>query len=651
MCGIFGFAIAPAGGPSPDSAKKLLRDLFKYSESRGKEAAGIAFLLPDRLSIHKDACPPSRLVGSREYRVLEDAAWRYAYCGDTRSDTPFAAIGHSRLVTSGLQGIVANNQPVAHPPVALVHNGIVVNVEALERKFALPPRRTDVDSEVIALLLAHFLAERDDLDRAIGRVFAEVVGEISLALLFTDRNMLVLATNTGSLYQAGIGGGIVFASEEYILSRALHSLGQTVQPAQIPAGRARVIDLQGLAMREVDLRAAGAAVAPAGPAIAPGLAIARRLEDSAERAAALRDSLRRCTRCVLPDTMPFISFDEHGVCSYCHSYRPRALKSRSELDAILAQYRRDDGRPDCLMAFSGGRDSSYGMHLLKRELDMNPIAFTYDWGMVTDIARRNQARMCGQLGVEHLWVSADIKAKRNNIRRNLQAWTRRPDLGMVPLLMAGDKHFFSLANQTMKRMDIRLMVWCMNDLERTDFKTGFAGIPPSWDQSRHYHLSLLRTAKIVSYYGLQYVLNPAYINRSLMDTFTAFLSYYLVDQNYVFLYDYLPWDESHVDETLLGEYGWETAKDTASTWRIGDGTAPFYNYVYLTVAGFSEHDTFRSNQIREGQITREQALAYIRRDNVPRWEGIREYLQMLNVDFGDVIAAVERMPKLYDRGR
>ena len=31
-----------------------------------------------------------------------------------------------------------------------------------------------------------------------------------------------------------------------------------------------------------------------------------------------------------------------------------------------------------------------------------------------------------------------------------------------------------------------------------------------------------------------------------------------------------------------------------------DGTAGFYNYVYHTVAGFTEHDTFRSNQIREG---------------------------------------------------
>ena len=43
------------------------------------------------------------------------------------------------------------------------------------------------------------------------------------------------------------------------------------------------------------------------------------------------------------------------------------------------------------MAFGGGRDSSYGLHLLVKEFGMHPLTFTYDWGMVTDLARRNIA--------------------------------------------------------------------------------------------------------------------------------------------------------------------------------------------------------------------------------------------------------------------
>ena len=73
-------------------------------------------------------------------------------------------------------------------------------------------------------------------------------------------------------------------------------------------------------------------------------------------------------------------------------------------------------------------------------------------------------------------------------------------------------------------------------------------------------------------------------------------------QDYFHIFDYYRWDENEVNDTLIGKYDWETAIDTTTTWRIGDGTAGFYNYVYYTVAGFTEHDTFRSNQIREGQL-------------------------------------------------
>ena len=102
--------------------------------------------------------------------------------------------------------------------------------------------------------------------------------------------------------------------------------------------------------------------------------------------------------------------------------------------------------------------------------------------------------------------------------------------------------------------------------------------------------------------------SPGYFNSSLWDTLSG--EYYRTFQKkdaYFHMFDYWKWDEAEIDDTLR-DYNWETAVDTESTWRIGDGTAAFYNYVYQTIAGFTEHDTFRSNQIREGMITREQAL-------------------------------------------
>ena len=80
------------------------------------------------------------------------------------------------------------------------------------------------------------------------------------------------------------------------------------------------------------------------------------------------------------------------------------------------------------MPFSG-RDSSYGMHLIVRELGMNPIAYTYDWGMVTDLGRRNISRVCAELGVENIIVAADITKKRENIRKNVSACSESPIWG------------------------------------------------------------------------------------------------------------------------------------------------------------------------------------------------------------------------------
>ena len=62
------------------------------------------------------------------------------------------------------------------------------------------------------------------------------------------------------------------------------------------------------------------------------------------------------------------------------------------------------------------------LHLIKKEFGLRPVTFTYDWGMVTDLARRNVARICGQLGIQNILVSADIAQKRENCQQ--LTWNR-----------------------------------------------------------------------------------------------------------------------------------------------------------------------------------------------------------------------------------
>ena len=104
----------------------------------------------------------------------------------------------------------------------------------------------------------------------------------------------------------------------------------------------------------------------------------------------------------------FIHFD-HDICNYCHNYSHRNIpRPKEELFLLVEKYRRESGN-DCIIPFSGGRDSCYGLHLVVNELKMKPVAYTYDWGMVTDTARRNISRMCAELGVENIIVADDIE--------------------------------------------------------------------------------------------------------------------------------------------------------------------------------------------------------------------------------------------------
>ena len=142
--------------------------------------------------------------------------------------------------------------------------------------------------------------------------------------------------------------------------------------------------------------------------------------------------------------------------------------------------------------------------------------------------------------------------------------------------------------------------------------------------------------------------SPGYFNSSLWDTLSGeYYRSFLKKEDYFHIFDYYTWNEDEVNNTLIKQYEWETAIDTTTTWRIGDGTAGFYNYVYYTVAGFTEHDTFRSNQIREGQLSREKALKLVLDENQPRYQNIRWYLDILGLNFEEVIKIVNSIPKIY----
>lgn len=683
MCGIFGVLLQRDAQVKRTTVDALMSRLYVLSESRGKESAGMhAYLPSSRLAwTIKGTQPATEFLKDRSFRDAMAQALGRVFAGDAAAATePLVLLAHSRLVTNGSAALPQNNQPVRSGHVSVIHNGIVVNVDELWAHRPELQRHAEVDTEVLSAMLDAAAAHESDHAVLTRRIYADLKGAASVAWVHDRSSLVTLATNTGDIYVAMDPAArmLVFASERYILTQVLQGAGEGLPPVSaiewLSAGQALCFDTAGVeAPRRYSL--AESATPPVGAAL-PAAARSDGLvetthHDSATGAlevfnvakatadeslvrygeARIR-SLRRCTRCVLPETFPYIAFDQEGVCNYCRSYRPRYAgmhpeATRKAFIESLERYRRGGTEPDVIVPFSGGRDSSYGLHLIKKEFGLRPVTFTYDWGMVTDLARRNVARLCGQLGIQNILVSADIKTKRDNIRKNVSAWLRQPDLGMVPLFMAGDKHFFRVVNQLKRQTGIDLDLWCANPLENTDFKSGFCNVSPDFEKKRVDYLSLGRKARLAAYYATRFLQNPRYLNSSLQDTFGAFLAYYVEPRrDFYFIFDHFIWNEDEVNRTLLGEYDWELSPDSPSTWRIGDGTAPFYNYIYMTARGFTEFDTFRSNQIREGQITREQAMASIIEENRPRIPSLRWYLDTINLDFNDTIRRINTLDSL-----
>lgn len=608
MCGIFGI-ISHSPWPKDDLVK-----LTRYAQQRGRDSSGLLLLRNDAYHVHRADFPISRLLDSvRPY------------------GTP-VVMGHSRLITNGL----GDNQPVLRDGICVLHNGIVVNHDAIWDEIG-EQRHQQIDTEVIPAIAARHLRQGGAVEGVAASVLDLCKGVVACALMLPQLGKLCLFSNNGSLYVGRKGEAVYFSSESYPLVEV-----GCVDIEQVKH-EGRVIDIPASDAEYVVSNEEGR-----GTNLIPDLVLSSSEEKILVHA---EPELRRCTRCVLPETMPYIRFDADGVCNYCANHRPRnAPKPKQELLDLVAPFRRTVGA-ECVVPFSGGRDSCYALHLIVDELQMKPITYTYDWGMVTDLGRRNISRMCAELGVENIIVAADITKKRDNIRKNLTAWLKAPDLGMINILMAGDKHFFRHVETVKKQTGISLNLWGVNPLETTHFKSGFLGVPPDFEEDKVYSNGAMKQLRYQYLRFKAMSRSPGYFNTSLWDTLSGeYYRSFHAKTDYFHVFDYWTWEEPIVDQ-CLAMYDWEKAPDTATTWRIGDGTAAFYNYVYHTVAGFSEHDTFRSNQIREGQITRQEAMALIEDENRPRYANIKWYLDAVGLDFADTIRVVNAVPRLYKDAR
>jgi N-acetyl sugar amidotransferase len=146
-----------------------------------------------------------------------------------------------------------------------------------------------------------------------------------------------------------------------------------------------------------------------------------------ERAEARRDGakeLRRCAKCLMPETEQTITFDEQGICNLCQISEDRDedidwKARRLELDEILSRHR---GKYlyDAIVPFSGGKDSAWTAYVCVRRLNLKVLLVTFDSNFRRPIHLQNIENVVRRLGCDHMTYRAGQDAIKKTMKESLK---------------------------------------------------------------------------------------------------------------------------------------------------------------------------------------------------------------------------------------
>jgi len=142
-----------------------------------------------------------------------------------------------------------------------------------------------------------------------------------------------------------------------------------------------------------------------------------------------------CTRCIIDTTVPGHNFDEQGLCSFCRLHDKLearyALNEEGDkrLSVLVERIKRRNrkNKYDCIVGISGGRDSTFTLHLAKKVFGLRPLAVHFNDGFGNPVAGENMKKATEKLGVELRTITSDWRESKDLRIAYLKAST--PDLG------------------------------------------------------------------------------------------------------------------------------------------------------------------------------------------------------------------------------
>lgn len=327
---------------------------------------------------------------------------------------------------------------------------------------------------------------------------------------------------------------------------------------------------------------------------------------------------RICVNCILPDTVPGITFNAQGICSLCEEHQAGAASPRAAThdgaQGLLTALRGRGRSPwyDCLCLYSGGKDSTFMLYTLAETLKLRVLAVTLDnWFLSPHTFQNIKTTLRKLSGVDHVL----LKPSWAMVQAFFQA-----GFSFAPGTPMGDRAYlmghaccscFGLigifAGQLALEKRVRHIVvgTTPGQLRQKDIHDLHKRYDSASDALRNLLLPLMREM------GSR---NPEFRRRfrvGIVDTLR------IARLKMVPFYEHVPYDEAHVLRTVEQELGWVRPRDTDSCSTNCQMNALGIQ-VHRSRYGISPYVIPLAHDVRTGLMTRDEALTAVNGDLNPR---------------------------------
>jgi tRNA(Ile)-lysidine synthase TilS/MesJ len=315
--------------------------------------------------------------------------------------------------------------------------------------------------------------------------------------------------------------------------------------------------------------------------------------------------MKLCQRCILPETFPGIKFDEHGICNHCRRADSSSTNTeeqkavfRENLDNLITGIKGTAPSYDVIMAYSGGKDSSYTLKLLRERYDLKILALTFDNHFVSPVAWQNIRRMTDVLGADHITFKLPWP-----MAKEIFCKTAREDIFPVPTLLRASAVCTACIGMV-KSLVLKTALEMSIPLAAFGWSPGQAPI-----QSAIMKTNPALTAQ-----------NQASLKKAFSADIIRGINQYFIPESYYEIYKnrfphnihplaFFDYDEKEVIRQIQ-RLGWEEPTDT-DTNSSNCLLNAFANQCHIKRHGFHPYVWEIANMVRQGVMGREEGIEKI----------------------------------------